>query len=655
MEIKYRKEIEGLRGLAIIGVLFYHVEFFLSDYKIFSGGFLGVDIFFVISGYLISKIILNELHNKNNLNLKYFYFRRVRRIFPALYLMIIVSIIFGWFYLTPENFQEFSSSIIASIFFYSNYFFFFEGLNYNAESSFLKPLLHTWSLAVEEQFYIIFPIFLVSIWKLKNSFNIIIIISFLVLFALSLLTTFNNVSFSFYSSTSRFWELLAGTLLVCIEKKNLIKNHKNYLSNLGIILIIISYLVFDNQTVHPSYPTLIPVFGTCLIILFINKNQILYSLLTNNIAAKIGIWSYSLYLWHYPIFAIARNRGKALSDYDKLELIILTFVFSIISYYFFEKPLRKLSYNKFKILFASIFTISSIFVIFNLYSIKNNGFEDRVHLILKNLSRENLWEKMSDDKGLCFDRVNSFCHFNNGFSHSILLVGDSHAEVISSNLYEQIQQKYDFISMNRGGCIYLPGVKKTYHISGKEYHNCTIESKLEIEKIINKTKNSFIVIVGNFKEHFDKSSEWNYKVKDNIPIEESFKKSLLNILNNQNNNKVVLVYPVPSLPYDIRKKIMNEVPKSSFKASDFLNKNPYMTSYESYINQNKIVFEIFNSLKHENLIKVYPEEIFCDNVKLKKCFSHKGTKIYYSDSHHLSYEGSKLLNKLILLKIIGKD
>ena len=209
--------------------------------------------------------------------------------------------------------------------------------------------------------------------------------------------------------------------------------------------------------------------------------------------------------------------------------------------------------------------------------------------------------------------------------------------------------------MNRGGCIYLPGVKKTYRINGKKYHNCTIESKLEIEKIINKTKNSFIVIAGNFKEHFGKSSEWNYKVKDNIPIEESFKKSLLNILNNQNNNKVVLVYPVPSLPYDIRKKIMNEVPKSSFKASDFLNKNPYMTSYDSYINQNKIVFEIFNSLKHENLIKVYPEEIFCDNVKLKKCFSHKGTKIYYSDSHHLSYEGSKLLNKLILLKIIGKD
>jgi len=653
MEIKYRKEIEGLRALAIIGVLFYHVEFFLNNYKIFSGGFLGVDIFFVISGYLISKIILNELHNKNNLNLKYFYFRRVRRIFPALYLMIIVSIIFGWFYLTPENFKEFSNSIIASIFLYSNYFFFLEGLNYNAESSFLKPLLHTWSLAVEEQFYIIFPIFLVSIWKLRNNFNIIII-SFLVLFVLSLLTTFNNISFSFYSSTSRFWELLAGTLLVFIEKKNLITNYKNYLSNLGIILIIISYLIFDNQTIHPSYLTLIPVFGTCLIILFINKNQILYRLLTNNIAAKIGIWSYSLYLWHYPIFAIARNRGKALSDYDKLELIILTFVLSIISYYFFEKPIRKLNYIKSKLLFSSIFILSATFVIFNIYSIKNNGFENRVHVILKNLSRENLWEKMNDHKGVCFDRVNSFCNFNNGFSNSIILIGDSHAEVISSNLYEQIQQKYNFISINRGGCIYLPGVKKTYQ-NGNEYHNCTTESKLEIEKIINKTKNSFIVIFGYFKLHFNESRGWNYQVQDNISVEESFKKSLLNILNNKNNNKVVLVYPVPTLPYDITKKIMNEVPKLSFKASDFLEKNPYMTSYESYINQNKAVFEIFNSLKHENLIKVYPEEIFCDKVKLNMCFAHKGKKFYYSDSNHLSYEGTKLLNKLILERIISKN
>ena len=175
IKLSYRPEIDGLRALAVIAVILYHVEVFYKDLKIFSGGFIGVDIFFVISGYLITSLIIKEINLENNFSLKNFYKRRIKRIIPALFAVITTSIIFAWIYLTPNSFLQYSNSIIASVFFFSNYFFYFQDLVYNAESSLLKPLLHTWSLAVEEQFYIFFPIFVIIIFKFfkKNFFYLL--------------------------------------------------------------------------------------------------------------------------------------------------------------------------------------------------------------------------------------------------------------------------------------------------------------------------------------------------------------------------------------------------------------------------------------------------------------------------------------------------
>ena len=170
IKLNYRKEIDGLRGIAVLGVIIYHVEFFYKDIKFLSGGYLGVDIFFVISGYLITLLILKELISTNTFSLKNFFFRRGKRILPALFLMIFTSIFFAWFYLTPKSFLEYSNSIISSIFFYSNYFFYFQDLIYSSEDSLLKPLLHTWSLAVEEQFYIIFPLIMIFVFIYKKIF-----------------------------------------------------------------------------------------------------------------------------------------------------------------------------------------------------------------------------------------------------------------------------------------------------------------------------------------------------------------------------------------------------------------------------------------------------------------------------------------------------
>ena len=652
IKLKYRKEIDGLRAIAVLGVIIYHVEFFFKDTKFLSGGFLGVDIFFVISGYLITLLILKEFLSTKSFSLKNFFFRRAKRILPALFLMIFITIFFAWFYLTPKNFLEYSNSIISAIFFYSNYFFYFQDILYSSEDSLLKPLLHTWSLAVEEQFYIIFPLVLILFFNfIKKNFIKFFLVLLFFFFILSVLITYSNNILGFYSNFSRLWEILFGSLLAVfeIENKKLNLKHGNLLPYLGIFLILASYFSFNKFTQHPSYLTLIPILGVFLIIHYIKEDQKIYKILTNKLLSKIGIWSYSLYLYHYPIFAFARNRGKILSDFDKLELLLLTFFLSLLSYYLVEKPFRKIKIEKIYILL----TLLSFFIIilssFSFFSKKNNGFEDRVHVILKNLSRVNLWEKLNDERGICFDRLDNFCNFNSKNEKTVFLIGDSHLEVLGHNLLTKLPN-YNFISINRSGCIYLPNVKKLYKNNSKEFDNCTLSSKNKIDEYINSKKNSIIIIGGEFHKHLNKNEEeWKYKSINNKTIKENFKVSLINILS---ENKVILVYPIPSVNFDITKRIMNEIPKNTFKATEYLIQNPFTTNYSDYINENNEVINFFNNINHKNLLKIYPDKIFCDIKISKKCFTHEGKDIFYSDNHHLSNAGAEKINNVIFQKII---
>ena len=653
IKLNYRPEIDGLRAIAVISVIIYHIEFFISGKKILTGGFLGVDIFFVISGYLITLLIVKEFLKDKKISFKNFYFRRAKRIFPALLFMISVSIFFAWIYLTPDNFIQYSNSIISSIFFYSNYFFYFEGLVYNSNDSLLKPLLHTWSLAVEEQFYILFPLFFVLFYRfieknLIQSFAIILVLFFVA----AILITGSNNSFGFYSNFSRMWEILFGSLLAILEikEKRISFKFEKFLPNLGFVLIILSLVFFDNDTIHPSYLTFFPILGVFLIIHFIESNNLIFKFLTNRIISKIGIWSYSLYLWHFPIFAFARNRGKSLSDFDKLELLALTLIFSILSFYLVEKPFRKIQYKDVKKFTIFIIFVVSLLCAFSYHAQKNKGFEDRVHVFLKNHTRENLWSKVTDKDGRpCFDRNKDFCNLNQNQKKSLILIGDSHLEQLSYSILKNLNNEYNLVSMNRGGCIYLPDTEKRSIKDGVEYWNCTLESKILIDEILKSKKNSIILIGGNFKEHLFTKTDWKYVINKNITLEENFKRSIFKLLN---NNKVILIYPVPTHNFNLLKRVMNEVPKSTFKATDYLEKNPFTTNYSEYLKENEKIINFFDKIKHKNLFKVYPDQIFCDKSKMI-CFSHKGKDLYYYDKDHLTILGAdKLSNEII--KIIKK-
>ena len=198
--------------------------------------------------------------------------------------------------------------------------------------------------------------------------------------------------------------------------------------------------------------------------------------------------------------------------------------------------------------------------------------------------------------------------------------------------------------MNRGTCIYLPNFKKIYKKNKEEVHNCTLESKNLIDHIIYKKPNSIIIIGGNFKEHFNQTQDWKYLSNyDSKPLD-SFIKSLNKLLSD--NYKIILIYPIPGPEFHVIKRLMQKIPKSTFDASKYLKENQLTFSLEKYYLQNQNIIDVFNNLNHKNLIKVYPEKIFC-NKKINKCYTHNEKEIFFSDKHHLAIAGVKMLNKEI--------
>src|SRR6056300_219804 len=278
MKLTYRPEIDGLRAIAVGAVILYHAQITIFGFQPFKGGFIGVDIFFVISGYLITSIILKELVTTGSFSFKHFYERRIRRILPALLFVMLASLPFAWMYLLPSDFIDFSKSILYSLGVSSNFYFWHSGQQYGAESGLLKPFLHTWSLSVEEQFYILFPIVLLITFKYFRNYLIhILILGFVISLGLADWGSRNYPSFNFYVLPTRGWELLAGSILAYFEitngKRSENKTLNSLLQILGLILIVHSIIFFNDKILHPSIYTFSPILGVCLIIWFSNKNE----------------------------------------------------------------------------------------------------------------------------------------------------------------------------------------------------------------------------------------------------------------------------------------------------------------------------------------------------------------------------------------------
>ncbi|MGB7372765.1 acyltransferase family protein [Pontixanthobacter sp.] len=330
----YRREIDGLRAVAVMPVVLFHAGF-----EIFSGGFIGVDIFFVISGYLITSILLTDLEN-NRFSLFRFYERRARRILPALTVVILTCVPFAYTWMMPNELKDFSQSIFAATFFASNFLFWWES-GYFAPASETKPLLHTWSLAVEEQYYIIFPILLLVLWKYRKE-RIAWIFS-ATAFASLLLAEWgwrNAPSANFYLFPFRAWELLAGSLAAIFTRKFGVQQ-KQWISAIGFTLILLSIFTFDAKTPFPSFYAVIPVTGAALLLCFGGEGTLAAKLLGFRPLVFVGLISYSAYLWHQPVFAFARIRSVSEpTPYLMGALGVASFALAYLSWRFIENPFR---------------------------------------------------------------------------------------------------------------------------------------------------------------------------------------------------------------------------------------------------------------------------------------------------------------------------
>ena len=332
--MKYRPEIDGLRALSVVPVILFHAGF-----ELFSGGFVGVDVFFVISGYLITTILIEDIENKR-FSIVNFYERRARRILPALFFVMLVCIPFAWKIFNPFQFREFSQSVFATTTFMSN-FFFLTKADYWGLRAEEMPLLHTWSIAVEEQYYVLFPVFLILAWRFgKNCVFWMIVIMAAISLLLSEWGWRNTPSVNFYLAPTRAWELFAGSIAAFIVQKQGVQNN-NWLALVGLCAISFSIFFYDETTPFPSVYALVPVLGVFLFLLHAEKETFAAKLLSNKGFVGIGLISYSAYLWHQPILVFSR-----VSVGDELHVLALTcivvsiFLISFLSWKYIETPFR---------------------------------------------------------------------------------------------------------------------------------------------------------------------------------------------------------------------------------------------------------------------------------------------------------------------------
>lgn len=634
----YRKEIDGIRALAIIPVVLFH-----TGISFFEGGYVGVDIFFVISGYLITRLIKKEFSEKK-FSLKIFYERRIRRILPALFFMVLVVTILAQLIMVPGDLIQFYKSSTANTLFVSN-FFFWTNINYFSNPTELMPLIHMWSISIEEQFYLIYPIVFLYLLK-KLNLNQILITLFiflsLSLFFAQVIGNFNLVypyiakkfsffyisSASFYIPVARAWELLCGCMVaIYLDKKNNINTKFfDHFVFFGIFLILISIIFYDKNIPYASVYTLLPVIGTILLILFLNKKSFFYILFTNKTIVFFGLISYSLYLWHQPIFVFYRI--YFIDEpflYEYLFLIIISVVIAFISWRYIEKPFRNRSFFTSNKIFFIFFFISGLIIMFNSFGINSNGFN----------KIENIKNKLGDKNKIILDRklktaeiinlqksylkqdYENFISQNNRIK--ILFIGDSHARdiYISAKLNQENAINYDLYKFTLGNnCLFYLRQKKSLRKK-----NCEDELEIIIKNKLIISRSDYVIFSMRYYEE---------------PVEK-----LNNLINKLNINykKVIIA--------GARNEFYRPINLALSLVSG--NKDRETSEKKLFINRKKHTDEFSNNLnnfaKKNNFKFIDLYKIAC-SAELKKCdFYDDNYNLFYYDYGHWTKEGANFFGE----------
>lgn len=619
--ISYRPDIDGLRAIAVLSIIFYHSN--LDYFNSLSGGFLGVDIFFVISGFLITQTLLKELADQN-FKLKFFYERRARRILPLLIIVKIATIPFAWFLLAPNEVHEYSASMLSSLAFGSNIWFSFDQ-GYWAANNSLKPFLHTWSLSVEEQYYLLFPLLLWLTWRHGR---IVLVSFFIVLFLLSLASAhywaLKNPVFAFYWLPTRFWEMLAGSLVAIYVVFYPAHNQalgNSVIPSAGLLLILGSLFWFDSETFHPSFFTLIPILGTVMLLAFPSNGSIVFRVLSSRPAVLIGLLSYGAYLWHYPIFAFTEIAQDFTDADGRFLMIIITFILSLATYHLIERPSRNRDLVPIKQVLIVLTLGVSILLIFNTYALTNSGdigrFSKEQLEILGTIKGDN--EAYS--KYVTEDYNNNI--LNNQFVENerlkVLIIGDSYSQdfyniLMESGLGDQVEIVARYIPAY---CHNIPQrFASKVPISSKRINNCKNVVRVghpEMRNLISTADMSFI------------SSNWNAKT---IPFVQELEKDLY-----ANGARKVMFVGNKRFPNFTRSEILNNSKESL---------REIRKSIDPKYRESTVAL---GNAQLDNYLDL--QALMCGNSEKCPIVTEAGFVISY-DGYHLSRHGARKYGNLLL-------
>lgn len=633
----FRSDINGLRAIAVIAVVLYHFSV-----KGFSGGFAGVDIFFVISGFLMTGIIFRQAA-VGKFSIIGFYLSRARRIIPALAVLCIALLAGGWFFLIPSDYKVLGKHAASSIGFLSNMVYWWENGYFDAASR-EKWLLHTWSLSVEWQFYMVYPLIIIAARKLLgfNATRILLVALAAGSFALCLYASTHYPNTAFYTLPARAWEMIVGGLvyLFPVQMKN---SHKQLASAIGLIAIAASISYFTAADVWPGWLALVPVLGTALIICAAHQS----SIITNNkILAWFGEASYSIYLWHWPIVVLISYYGLD-SDVTVISAGVAASIFlGFASLYLVEKPSQKLKTPNSKLIHLACYA-ALVFVVglsSSLVFIKR-GLEFRVPSNVAVVDREGSNQNPESKRcSVMSGTVSPKCIFGDTTKPvGAIVIGDSHSDAIVSAVVEAASPERSTLYLGYIGCLTIPSMNmqgKTSSFKCGEFVKKQIEdlgsSYAGVPLVVINRTSAYVVGYNELESpypgppmYFDKPGEFNQAYKDDFRVR--FVSSMCELARSR---PVYVMKPVPEMGINASKTIARSMMRYGY-AKDI------SISVQDYRQRHQFVVSVMEDAEKACGIKLLdPEPALCDR---EACYGSKDLKPLYYDDNHLSESGNKAL------------
>jgi peptidoglycan/LPS O-acetylase OafA/YrhL len=523
---KYRADIDGLRAIAILAVIGFHT---LPTWV--KGGFAGVDIFFTISGYLISSIVFSSL-DRGSFSFIEFYSRRVKRIFPALIVVLMASAAVGWFELSPEEYKQLGKHIAGSAGFVQNYVLANEA-GYFDKAAETKPLLHLWSLGIEEQFYIVWPPLLFFAWKRRTVLFALVVAIITISFVMNVGPVRNDVAGDFFSPFMRSWELLVGGILAYLTLYSqalfgkfsggarVVRNQaffspvatqsrailRNGASSVGFVLLLTAVFALNGERFFHSGLALLPALGTCMLIASGPKAWINRIVLSNRVFVWFGLISYPLYLWHWPLLSFTRIIGSTTPPIAIRGIAVLSaIVLAWLTYQFIERPIRFGKNSEAKVFALCVCMLVTGYAGYNIY--RREGLVNRFPEVIQSLSNFNydlkseyrvrtcLLESNQDASafGNCVDKPSA------ASSQSIVLWGDSFAAHLYQGLKREFGDEFKLTQLTAEGCAPLVGMGSPFTQIDSPFNiHCAAVNAYILDRII-REKPDRVILAANWRE-----------------------------------------------------------------------------------------------------------------------------------------------------------